>query len=126
MFVAEAEAGGTFDVTTLAEHAALFDRWVKGVRYKAGQIRIDEADGGMYRCLAEHEAKKSPSRSPDKWGFICNPANPWPEWFPYIGRDDAWMSGDKCIRDGKRWVSLEDYNVGEPGISGWKEVQDDV
>jgi hypothetical protein len=125
MFVKLAESGENFDNTTLVEHSNLFDKWVEGIGYIEGQIRIDESDGIIYRCLETHEsakAKNLPSKSPKIWGKIADPADGFPEWFPYIGVQDAWLKGDKCSHDGKNWVSTVDNNVWEPGVNGWEQV----
>jgi hypothetical protein len=127
LFVITAESGDVLDQTTLAEHADLFDRWVSGISYKAGQIRIDRTDGKLYKCLTTHGAEHAndpPSQSPTLWGRIADPADEWPEWFPYRGVADAWMAGSKCSHNEKHWISTVDYNVWEPGISGnpWTET----
>jgi hypothetical protein len=125
VFVTLAETQELFDPTELCEHAELFDRWVKGINYIAGQIRVDEIDGVLYRCLTSHNAEHAtipPSQSPTLWGRIADPADEWPEWFPYTGVNDAWMTGDKCTHNGKKWISVVDYNVWEPGVYGWTEV----
>ena len=33
------------------------------------------------------------------------------------------MIGDKVTHNGKTWVSVIDYNVYEPGVAGWNEVE---
>jgi hypothetical protein len=126
VFVTLAESDDAFDPTALGEHSALFDVWARGTAYKAGQIRIDESDGVLYRCLASHgaeHAENPPSDSPTLWGRVADPAEEYPEWFPYSGVSDAWMTGSKCMHDGKRWISKADYNVWEPGATDtWEEV----
>jgi hypothetical protein len=128
MFVWTAEKSeDNFDITTLAEHAYLFDRWVEGIPYNTSQIRIDESDGQLYRCLTTHGAEHAtapPSQASALWGRIANPADEWPAWFTYTGVNDAWMEGSKCSHNGKHWISTANYNVWEPGTSGspWAEA----
>jgi hypothetical protein len=76
MFVWTAEKSeDNFDITTLAEHAYLFDRWVERIPYNASQIRIDESDGQLYRCLTTHGAEHAtapPSQASALWEIIDN------------------------------------------------------
>lgn len=42
---------------------------------------------------------------------------------PWDGDIDSLpMKGDQRTADGKTWESTTDYNVWEPGVSGWREV----
>jgi len=121
MFVMTAETSNIFDNTTLSEHFDLFDRWVQGISYKAGQIRLDGLNGILYKCLVDHGAEHAttyPSNAPTLWGRIADPKDEFPAWFPYSGVNDAWMIGDKCTHNGKKYVSVVDYNVWEPGVVG--------
>jgi len=44
------------------------------------------------------------------------------EWVQPEGAHDTYMAGDQVVIDGRTWESLIDYNVWEPGTSGWREV----
>ena len=43
------------------------------------------------------------------------------EWVQPTGAHDAYLKGDEVEHDDKLWVSTVDYNVWEPGVSGWRE-----
>lgn len=51
-----------------------------------------------------------------------------PAWEPYNGIPPVkWQTGSKCMHNGKKWESMVDSNVWEPGAFGvgaeiWKEI----
>lgn len=56
------------------------------------------------------------------------PQEEYPAWEPYNGIPPVkWQTGSKCTHSGKKWESMVDNNVWEPGAFGvgpeiWKEV----
>ena len=42
-------------------------------------------------------------------------------WVQPEGAHDAYLSGDVVEHSDKMWASTIDYNVWEPGVSGWRE-----
>ncbi len=56
------------------------------------------------------------------------PQEEYPAWEPYNGIPPVkWQTGSKCTHNGKKWESMVDNNVWEPGAFGvdqniWKEV----
>ena len=56
------------------------------------------------------------------------PQEEYPVWEPYNGIPPVkWQTGSKCTHSGKKWESMVDNNVWEPGAFGvgpeiWKEV----
>ena len=56
------------------------------------------------------------------------PQEEYPSWEPYNGIPPVkWQTGSKCTHSGKKWESMVDNNVWEPGAFGvgpeiWKEV----
>lgn len=56
------------------------------------------------------------------------PQEECPAWEPYNGIPPVkWQTGSKCTHSGKKWESMVDNNVWEPGAFGvgpeiWKEV----
>lgn len=56
------------------------------------------------------------------------PQEEYPAWEPYSGIPPVkWQKGSKCSHNGKKWESMVDNNVWEPGAFGvgpeiWKEV----
>lgn len=43
-------------------------------------------------------------------------------WQAPQGAHDSYREGATVTHDGKTWVSLIDWNVHAPGVSGWREV----
>lgn len=122
-FVALAESG-TIDDVTAAEHTSFFAPWAASVAYKIGDIR--EYEGNLYRCVQAHtsQADWTPDVSASLWSKIGDPTVEYPEWVQPIGAHDAYGNGDKVSHGGKKWVSTVANNVWEPGVYGWKEVQE--
>lgn len=125
-FVHLAESGA-FDATTIAEHSVMFAPYVPAIPYTAGQIRIDPADGILYKCITSHgaeHASDAPRTKNNLWERIADPGDEWPEWFPASGVFDQWMKGSKCTHKSVRYTSNVDNNVWEPGTTGapWTEV----
>lgn len=56
------------------------------------------------------------------------PQEEYPSWEPYNGIPPVkWQKGSKCAHSGKKWESMVDNNVWEPGAFGvgpeiWNEV----
>lgn len=56
------------------------------------------------------------------------PQEECPAWEPYNGIPPVkWQKGSKCTHNGKKWESMVDNNVWEPGAFGvgaeiWKEI----
>ncbi len=120
LFVTLAEAG-TIDEATAAEHTELFAPLSAGVSYKIGAIR--QYGGMLYRCIQSHTLKEdwSPDKLPSLWKQIGNPNEEFPPWSQPIGAQDAYEAGDKVSHKEKKWMSVADANVWEPGTYGWEE-----
>ena len=43
------------------------------------------------------------------------------EWTQPAGVHDSYTEGDTTLHGGKTWVSIIDFNVWEPGVTGWRE-----
>ena len=43
-------------------------------------------------------------------------------WQAPQGAHDSYREGATVTHDGKTWISLTDWNVHAPGVSGWREV----
>lgn len=124
-FVKMAEAGDIDDVTA-GEHAELFGEWAYPVTYKEGQMRVDPADGCLYRVNAGqgHTSQQgwNPSLTPALWTKVADPAEEWPAWSQPICREDSYGHGAKTSHKDKHWTSDYEYNTWEPGVHGWTEA----
>ena len=105
-----------------AQIPSLFPAWADGTNYGVG----DRAQylGLLYKSLTAHTAQAdwTPGLAPSLWVRIDDPAVEWPEWRQPEGAHDAYPEGAKVAHNGKRWVSLTDDNVWEPGSAQWVEA----
>lgn len=122
-FVTMAEHG-EIDGVTASEHAALFSPWAESVAYTEGALRFH--GGKLYRCVQAHisQADWKPDAAPSLWTSVSDPAEPYPAWSQPVGAHDAYNKGDTVTHYGTKWVSEHDSNVWEPGIYGWRAVNE--
>src|SRR5699024_3029343 len=52
---------------------------------------------------------------------VTDTPEPGEEWVQPVGAHDAYLAGDVVSHGGKLWASTVNYNVWEPGVSGWRE-----
>jgi len=102
------------------ESVELFPLWHSGWMYLA-DMRV-QYDGVLYRCVQAHTAQDdwTPDITPALWTVVS--VDEWPEWVQPQGAHDAYNTGDKVTHNEKRWVSVMDANIYEPGVYGWDEV----
>ena len=115
-------AGSILTDEQAAESVYLFAPWSNSAHYAVDdRVRYGEQ---LYKCLTEHDAQATwaPDVSPSLWVRIDDPAIEYPEWVQPLGATDAYPEGAKVSHNGKRWISLYDDNVWEPGVYGWQEV----
>lgn len=83
------------------------------------QLRVDvltEIERRLTVASAEQRANEIASNYLDAVGREHGQA-----WVQPTGAHDAYPAGWTVTRDGKKWISLIDGNVWEPGVSGWRE-----
>ena len=78
----------------------------------------------LYKCLQSHTAQSdwTPAAAPSLWARVLIPDETViPEW---VQPDSAngYSKGDRVSHNAKRWESLIDSNVWEPGVYGWEEI----
>ncbi len=81
----------------------------------------------LYKCLTTHsidprQSDWNPADAPTLWARISDPAEEWPGWVQPTDATNAYPIGSKVTHNGRRWISVADANVWEPGIYGWEEV----
>ena len=83
-------------------------------------------EGQLYKCLISHTSQPSwnPPDAPSLWVRVDDPSQEYPDWVQPTGSTDAYMAGDKVTHMEKHWISDMDYNVYEPSVYGWSEVED--
>ncbi len=109
-------AASTVAVAELADG----ESWRAGVRARAGQKAL--FGGKTYVAILEHITQDSwtPEAAAALWKEEREAFSPWVQ---PMGSHDAYASGDRVSHLNKRWESLVDANVWEPGVYGWKEIQ---
>ena len=75
----------------------------------------------MYSSHTSQESWQ-PSLIPALWNLVS--VEEWPEWVQPAGAHDAYAKDDKVLHNGKKWISIVDNNVWEPGVYGWNEFTD--
>ena len=98
----------------------LFPLWETEHDYSVGdRIKYHEI---LYKCVQAHtsQASWSPDLTPALWTRVS--IDEYPEWRQPTGAQDSYMTGDKVTHNEKRWISISDYNIWEPGVYGWEEV----
>ena len=103
--------------------ADLFPVWSgSSVEYKTGKkVRYH---GKLYKVLQDHTSQEqwTPDVSASLFAEILNPKGvDYPQWVQPESTN-PYMLGDKVTHNGKRWRSLCDNNVWEPGFYGWREL----
>ena len=117
-------AAQSLDDETSADTPEIFPAFdPDGHAYKTGD-KISYG-GKTYKVLQDHTSQ--PDWTPDVavslFAEIINQGIP--EWVQ-PGSTNAYMKGDKVKHNDKKWESLVDNNVWEPGITGteilWQEI----
>lgn len=114
---------GTFDNVTIAEHPSMFPTWTEKWTGKAGTILMDE--GRLYKSIhtiTSVAQNTKPSKTPSMWTAISDPTVEYPQWVQPIGAHDAYLINSKVSYNGKKWKSIVNNNVWQPGVYGWEEV----
>lgn len=120
-FVTMAERGSIDDITA-SEHLELFAPWASRVAYSVGALR--EYNGALYRCVQAHTSQDdwTPDAVAALWTKVADPNEEYPAWSQPIGAHDAYAIGDNVTHNDKKWTSVAEGNVWEPGVYGWEEV----
>lgn len=101
----------------------LFPIWnPNSIAYAVGD-RVQH-ESKLYSCIQAHTSQESwqPSLTPALWNLVS--IEEWPEWVQPAGVHDAYAKDDKVLHNGKKWISIVDNNVWEPGVYGWNEITD--
>lgn len=113
----------TLDDTSALEVTELFPLWKTDTEYEVDKrVRFN---GALYKCLIAHTSQDAwtPTDAPSLWAKVLIPdPEVIPEWEQPVGAN-SYMKGDKVKHNAKTWVSIVDYNVWEPGVYGWEEVE---
>ena len=113
----------TADDTTAYEAQEFYPVWTPTIGQKWLKDQRVRYNGKFYKCNQDHtvdDPSWTPSATPALWSEIS--IEEWGDWIQPTGAHNAYMQGDKCTHNGKKWISDINNNVWEPGVYGWKEV----
>ena len=116
---------GTLDDTTISEHPNMFSEWNENWTGKAGTILRD--GDKLYRSIHDVTTtaqNTKPADTPSMWTVVADPNEEYPTWVQPIGAFDTYSKGDKVAHNDKKWVSVVDNNVWQPGVYGWEEIRE--
>ena len=115
------KASASLDDESALEGIELFPAWKVGVAYTALTDRV-QYEGKLYRCEQSHTSQSdwTPDITKNLWTEVS--LDEFPEWRQPTGAQDAYRLGAKVSHLEKHWISTLDYNVYEPGVTGWDEV----
>ena len=114
------KASVSLDDESALQGIELFPLWKDDAEYQVGdRIRYNDI---LYKCVQAHTSQSdwTPDITPALWAEVS--IDEFPEWKQPTGAQDAYRIGDKVSHNEKHWISAIDYNVYEPGIYGWDEV----
>ena len=113
----------TLDDEKALEVSELFPTWSEATPYKIDErVRYNDV---LYKCLISHTSQSdwAPDVAVSLWTKVLNPEpTVIPDW-EQPSSTNPYMIGDKVKHNEKIWVSTVDYNVWEPGVFGWDEVE---
>lgn len=105
----------------------LYPEWSPVRNYKVGDRY--RYNGVLYKCLQDHAGQDdwTPEASPSLWTPVLIPIpNEFPDWVQ-PDSTNPYSKGDRVMHNGKKWESLIDANVWEPGAEGtdslWKLIR---
>lgn len=123
-------ANANLDDEKAMEVADLYPEWKPKTSYKADEIvkcgvNADN-ETQLYKVIQTHTSQDdwTPNTTPSlykKIGFTDDGTSIWTQ---PLGSTDAYRIGDVVSHNGKLWECTSDYNVYEPGVYGWKEVNE--
>ena len=96
--------------------------WKVGASYKKNDLV--KKDSVLYMVLQDHTSQEDwpPETTYALYRKIRgdSPTPTVPEWVQPTGAHDAYNKGDLVMHKDKKWESMIDANVWEPGVYGWE------
>lgn len=118
------------DESQMMEIADIYPVWQPSdYKYKKGDIIRcgvnDDGEAQLYIVLKTHKTTPSitPDSNPELYKKVGFGENGIPIWTQPISNKDAYNKGDIVYHEGAVWESDKNNNKGEPGVSGWHEVE---
>ncbi len=119
------QAAQSLDDETALEAVALYPEWKANTQYaKDTYLKDGEI---LYKVLQDHTSQISwePHNAPSLFAKVLpgQEGTDIGEW-QQPDSTNPYKKGDKVKHNGKTWESEIDTNVWEPGVYGWKEIQE--
>ena len=102
-----------------------YPKWeVDRVYFTDERVRYKDV---LYKVLQQHTSQEDWTPDVAVSLYVRVSIEEYPNWVQPTGSHDAYQKGDKVTHNEKRWESLIDANVWEPGTTGteslWKEIE---
>ena len=106
---------------SIDDKASFIMQWEGGVTYDVGNLV--KYGSLVYKCKSKNVSvdTMTPDKQPDVWDACNVTSDGIVEWVQPTGVHDAYAKGAVVEHAGKRWVSVVDNNVWEPGLCCWRE-----
>lgn len=104
------------------QYVELFPKWSADTQYSVGnRVRYNNV---LYACIQTHTSQTdwNPIDATSLWAKVLIPdPEVIPEW-EQPESTNPYMIGDIVKHNDKKWISIVDNNVWEPGVYGWEET----
>ena len=116
------------DESKMMEVADIYPKYKVNIAYKIGDVFSfgTNADGEtqLYQVLQAHTSAEQwkPNEATSLYKAIGIESDGTRVWTQPVGATDAYALNDVVTHKGKRWKSIVNANVWEPGVYGWEEI----
>ena len=116
------------DESKMMEIAEIYPKYKLNMAYKIGDVFSYgvNADGEtqLYQVLQAHTSAEQwkPNEATSLYKVIGIVVYGTRVWTQPVGATDAYALNDVVTHKGKRWKSIVNANVWEPGVYGWEEI----
>ena len=103
------------------DKSSFVEQWVGGITYEVGDIV--KYCSVFFMCKQKNVSvdTAAPDKLPDAWEQLNVGSDGVVKWVQPTGAHDSYANGAVVYHAGKRWVSVVDNNVWEPGLCCWRE-----
>lgn len=104
------------------EVVAVFPTWYIDRSYNLGD-RIQYQDE-LYKCLVTHTSQENwaPNIAPSLWAKVLPGQNGEIGEWTQPDSTNPYMTGDKVLFGGEKWISTVDNNIWAPDVYGWQRI----
>ena len=116
------------DESKMMEVADIYPKYKLNIAYKIGDVfsfgtNVD-GETQLYQVLQAHTSAEQwkPNEATSLYKAIGIESDGTRVWTQPVGATDAYALNDIVTHNGKRWKSIVNANVWEPGVYGWEEI----